>query len=58
MTTATAERAPVEVARRAREFLAATVNLNPDAPRTELVRLLWQYRAHLAAVLAGPGSSR
>jgi len=52
--TAVAAQVP-DAASQAREFLAATVDLDPGAPRAELVRLLCQYRAHLAAVVATPG---
>jgi hypothetical protein len=51
MTTAMPQLVPPDVADHARNFLAATVELDPDAPRAELVRLLWQYRAHLAAIV-------
>lgn len=52
MTTATPQRVPADVVDRARDFLATTLDLDPDAPRADLVRLLWQYRAHLAAMVA------
>jgi hypothetical protein len=52
MTTAASERALADVAALARVFLAATAETKPDTPRAELWRLLVQYRAHLAAVVA------
>ncbi|HUY52500.1 MAG TPA: hypothetical protein VMV92_43500 [Streptosporangiaceae bacterium] len=55
MTTVTPQLARTDVANRARDFLAATVDLDPGTPHAELVRLLGQYRAHLAAMVARPG---
>ena len=55
MTTAASERALADVAVLARAFLVATAETKPDTPRAELWRLLVQYRAHLAAVVADDG---